>query len=882
MSGLGARPPRWAEWILSTLTPWQYRDEQLGDLHEGFVRRLDAPRDARRWYVRQVLRSLPAALRLRYQALTDDRRTPEPKMETIGQDLRYGLRSLWKSPGFAIVSTITLALAIGVNTSIFSIVNAIVFADLPMRDSETVALVRGVNPELEIAQGSVSPADYLELVERSRSFESLEALTESDYVMTGGDQPMRVNGLQVTAGTSQTWRLPPVLGRGFAEGEDRYGAAPVAMLSHGFWQEHFSGRTDVLGETIRLDGVEHTIIGVTNPKLEFASFRIVQVITPLILNRSAPNRMARYLFVSGRLAPGVTQQMATEEVRAIGEALAREYPAQNQGWGLWSAPVMESLIDENGNTILLFLQLTVGMVILIACANVANMLLARATSRAREIAVRAALGAGRPRILRQLLTESMVISLSAAALGIGLAYALNRALIWISAGTEEVFQMAKLDGRVMAFTLLVSLAAPLLFGLFPALRASAVGASAVLRDGRSGDGGRAGKRARGALVTAQVSMALTLMIVAGLLTRTVVNLQTRPLGFDPAGLLTVEVDLPEARYDQPDARIRFFEQAREALAEVPGLGEAELTNTIAGVGFGAGRSMVIEGVELPEGRAAPTALITTLSPGYFDLIGLPLLDGRAFAEADGPDAPKVAIVSRAIANRFWPNADPVGRRVQVAGSEEWMEVVGIVADVRGSSDIEGGSPNIYVPYAQDARELMYLVARHTATPAALAGPIRDAIWSVDPDQPVDAIQTIERAQYEAGASNLALLSLFVIFAIFALLMAAIGIYGVMAYAVSQRRSEIGLRMALGAERGSVRWMVVRQGAGLMALGIAIGLGASFLLSRMLANLVFGISPTDPLTFIGVPAILASVALIANLIPARRATRLDPANTLRSD
>ncbi len=518
-------------------------------------------------------------------------------METISQDLRSGLRALWNSPGFAIVSTLTLALAIGVNTSIFSLVSVIVFADLPMQESETVHLVRGVNAELEIDQGSVSPADYMDLVERSRSFESLSALTEGQWILTGSDQPIRVTGLQFTVGLTETWKLPPLLGRSFAEGEDRWGAEPVAMLTHGFWQEQYGGRTDIVGETISLDGEVHTIIGVTHPKLEFASFARAQVVTPLIMNRGEPNRAGRYLFVSGRLATGVTDEMATAEVRQIGMDLADEYPAQNRGWGLWSAPVMESLIDADGNMILLLLQLTVGMVILIACANVANMLLARSTARAREIAVRSALGAGRTRLVRQLLTESMVISLAAAGLGLGFAYALNEALIWISAGTEEVFLMAEFDAKVLAFTLLVSLVAPLAFGLFPALRASSSGPSAALRDGRSGDGGRSGKRARSVLVCAQVSLALTLMIVATLLTRTVVNLQTRPLGFAVDNLLTVRLDLPDNGYEEPESRLQFFDRAREEMSGVPGVGTVELTAVIPAAGFGRRRSLTIEGRE---------------------------------------------------------------------------------------------------------------------------------------------------------------------------------------------------------------------------------------------------------------------------------------------
>ena len=803
-------------------------------------------------------------------------------METMIQDLRYGLRSLWKSPAFAVVSTVTLALAIGVNTSIFSLVSVIIFADLPMRESETVALVRGVNPELEIDQGSVSPADYMDLVERSRSFESLSALTEGQWVLTGLDQPIRVTGLRFTAGLTETWKLPPVLGRSFAEGEDQRGAEPVAMLSHGFWQDQYGGRPDVIGETISLDGQERTIVGVTHPKLEFASFATAQVITPLILNRGDPDRARRYLFVSGRLAPGVTQEMATEEVRQIGMDLADEFPAQNRGWGLWSAPVMESLIDEDGRLILLLLQLTVGMVILIACANVANMLLARATTRAREIAVRSALGAGRTRLIRQLLTESLVISLAAAGLGLGFAYALNKTLVWISAGTQEIFLMAEFDGKVLAFTLLVSLVAPLAFGLFPALRASASGPSGALRDGRSAGGGRSGKRARSALVTAQVSLALTLMIVATLLTRSVINLQTRPLGFLADGLLTVQLDLPQNSYEEPESRLRFFAQTREEMSGVPGIGTVEMTSVIPAAGFGARRSLTIEGREEVEGRAAATALFVTVSQGYFGLIGLPIVQGRAFTQADDASSLKVAILSKAIADRYWLDQDPVGRRFQIVGAEDWLQVVGVASDVRGTRDTDRGSPDIYVPHTQDARSSMYLVTRTTADRARLAGPIRDAIWTVDPNQPIDAIQTMVRAQYLSASGNFALLTLFVTFAVFALFMAAIGIYGVMAYSVSQRRKEIGLRLALGAEVGTVRWMVVSEGARMLAVGIGVGLLAAFAISRLLGNLVFGMSATDPLTFIGVPLVLAGVALVANLVPAMRATRFDPADTLRAD
>jgi putative ABC transport system permease protein len=442
--------------------------------------------------------------------------------------------------------------------------------------------------------------------------------------------------------------------------------------------------------------------------------------------------------------------------------------------------------------------------------------------------------------------------------------------------------MAKLDGRVLTFTLLVSLVAPLIFGLFPALRASASGPEAALRDGRSGDGGRSGKRARATLVTVQVSLALTLMVVASLFTRTVINLQARPLGVDAQGLLTARIDLPEAGYKDTEARRIFFSQAREATEAAVSSDRVELTSALPGVDAGRRRSFVVEGREVMEGRAQPAGLLVTVSTGYFDFMGLRVEKGRGFAESDDGTSFPVAVVSRATAERYWPGSSPVGQRIQVSGEKAWTEIVGVVSDVRNLADSKQGAPNIYLPFTQDARTGMYMVTRTDEALGVVARAVRNAIRGVDADQPVDAIRTLKRAIYENDASTNALLTLFVTFAVFALVMAAIGIYGVMAYSVSQRRTEIGLRMALGAERGNVRWMIVSQGARLLAVGVGVGLVAAFALARMLGGLVFGISTSDPLTFVGVPIILVVVALVANLVPARRATSLDPAVTLRAD
>lgn len=809
-------------------------------------------------------------------------------METLRQDLRFALRSLRKSPGFAVVAILTLALAIGVNTSIFSLVSALVFPDLPMRGTETAVIVRGVNPELGIDQGSVSSADYLDLVERSGSFESLSALTEDGWVMTGTDQPERISGIRMTPGTTESWRLPPVLGRSFTEDEASPGGERVAMLTHGFWQDRFDADSGVLGRTLGLDGTEHTIVGVLDPDFEFASFREAEVIVPFRVTPGTADRSARDLFVSGRLAPGVSQEMAAEEVRRIGENLAEEHPEQNAGWGLWAAPPMESFMDDTGRALLLVLQLTVAMVILIACANVANMLLSRATIRAKEMAVRTALGAGRRRLVRQLLTESFLISLAAAGAGLAVAYGLNEAMVWISAGTDEAFLMAELNGRVLAFTLLVSLVAPMAFGLFPALRASGVRASAILRDGRSGDGSRSGNRARGALVTAQVSLALALMIVAGLLTRTVVNLSTRPLGYDPTDILTVRVDLPESGYAEPGTRQRFFRQAQEALSGVPGFGEVELASVLPGVHFGTQRPIEIEGRERPEARSAPSARFHVVSPGLLDALGVPVLRGRALTDADEAEGPSVALVSQEVADRFFAGQDPVGRRMRVASTtdagtrDEWLQIVGVVGDVRAPDEDPRPTPAVYRPHTQQPTAGMYLLSRTDADPATAAGAVREAVWSVDPGLPVAPVRTVERADYERSASSYAVVTLFATFALFALVMAAVGIYGVMAYSVSRRTNEIGVRMALGAQVSSVRWMVLGQGARMLVIGIAVGLAVAYAVSRLLGGVVAlgGVSVTDPLTFVSVPLMLGLVALAANLVPAVRATRMDPAKTLR--
>jgi putative ABC transport system permease protein len=804
-------------------------------------------------------------------------------METLVQDLRYGIRTLIKSPGFAVVSTATLALAIAVNTAIFSLVNAIVFADLPMEEPATVTIFRGTNVQLNVEYGRFSLPEYLDYREHNRSFEGLAAWTADRWILTGAEEPIRVDGYRVTDNFLDVWRIGTVAGRKFLPEETTPGAPPVAMLSHGFWTRHFGARPDVIGSTIRLDGREHTIIGVLSPKLEFANLAEAELWLPLNWVRSDATRAERNVSVTGRLLPGVTVAQAQRDVAAIASRLADEYPATNRGWEPLVLTAMDSLLNDDSKTILLLLVITVGFVLLIACANVANMLLARSTARSREMAVRAALGARRIRLIRQLLTESFVIAVAAAATGLAMSRSLMWVLVWITQERERAFQMAVLDGNVLAFTLIVSLIAPLAFGLTPALRTSKEDVSESLKQGSLRTGaGRSGQRTRSFLVTAQVSLALMLMVVAGLLVRSVINLEQRELGFEPAGVLTMRITLPETKYETDEQRRQFFRDVTGRLATLPAVQATALTTERPAVSSGPNQAFAIAGRSYADDLERPTARSVTVDPSFLSLMRIPIIRGRGFTAQDTEESFPVALVSQEAARRYWANEDPVGQRIRIGEDDAapWVQIVGVVADVRSNQDIERPDPQIYSPFAQEPRSAMLVMVRSLGNSEMLIEPVRREVWAVDPDQPIDDVRAMEQALYDSESSRYALLTLFVAFAVFALLMAAIGIYGVMSYAVSQRTGEISLRMALGAKTGHVRKMVLGQGVKLIGIGAAVGLLGAVLIAQLLSSLVFGISRLDPVTFVGVPAVLAFVGLLANYLPALRATRIDPMSALR--
>ena len=881
------RSPAFARALLGLLIPNRYRDNQLGDLEEEFRThgRRDGWKAARRWYWRQTITSLPGSSRLRYR---EERNSEQGRggaaMERWFQDLKYSVRALLKSPQHTIIATLTLGLAIGVNTAIFSLVNQILFIDLPMEDPDEVYWVWQVNMVGQSDITAMSLPNFQDFREQTRTFESIAAMVQDPMILTGVDEPERIIVARVTANLMDVWRDQPTLGRGFVVGEDLPGAAKVAMITHSMWENRFGADSDVLGRTLRLNDLEYTIVGVASPRMETGNLGLARVWIPAELAQSGEGREIRGALITGRLRPGVTLAEAQAEGAQIGERLADEYPTVNAGWAVQVRTTDDSILGDQAATIMTLLVLTVGLVLLIACANVANLVLVRASARMRELAVRSALGAGRGRLIRQLLTENVLIALVAGGLGIGLAHVLLRSLVAVTRGQQVFFTIAVIDERVLAFTLIVSLAAPLFFGLLPALGAVRSNLTDSLRDGdRTGSGRRSG-RTRSALVVSQVALALSLMIVSSVLARSVIALQGIELGIETEGVLSMVIELPGTRYDD-GGTVRFFEQLEDRVGSIPSVQQIALAGGRPSATIGGGTPFAIEGRDEVRPENLPAAYTEVVSEHYFDVFGIPLIQGRAFDNRDGSETSQVAIVSREAVDRFWPGEDVVGRRVRIGldASAPWRQIVGVVENVAGGNDLENPDvPQIYVPFSQAPRSTMVLLARAKGDEAALTGAIREQVWAIDPQQPIDDVRSMEAYLYDMNSFGFAIISMFIAFALFALAMAGMGIYGVMSFMVSQRTREIGLRMALGAERASVLRLVLGQGGKLLVIGSLFGLGIGFFLTRLTANLVFGVATTDPVAFIGVPLVLMAIALAANFIPAQRATRIDPMQTLRGE
>lgn len=812
-------------------------------------------------------------------------------MRNLWQDLRYGMRMLLKAPGFTVVAVIALALGIGANTAIFSIVNAIVFQPFVFRDSDRLVQIWATNPRLssEFANHhEVSAGDLAEWRKQASVFEDIAAYRHTTFNLTGVGEPERFEGARVSGNYFAVLGAEPLLGRMVLPEDDRPEANRVVVMSHGLWQRRFGGDPRIIGQTLTLNGDAYTVVGVLRPDFQFIHLGTAALWTPFAFNaQQASARDARSLYDVGRLKPNVTLEQAQAELNTISDRLAQSYPETNREWGARIVTLQDEVTRFYRAPFLILLG-AVGFVLLIACANVANLLLTRTAGRGREMAVRTALGAGRWRLVQQLATESVLLALLGGAAGLLLA-AWGIDLILASIPSEmrnfvPRYREIGINGKLLAFTFLVSLVASLIFGLVPALQASHPDLNEALKEGGGKTtGGVGNRRLRGLLIVSEVALALILLVGASLMVKSFIRLQQVDPGFDAENVLTTQIDLPRAKYTDNNQITAFYDRVLEEARRIPGATSVGAINRIPMSGANTGTAYLIEGQPAPASNEDPLfAQVRMISPDYFQTMNTPLLQGRSFTERDHADAPLVVAVNQSLARRhFGSEADAIGKRIAVLrGGEQLREIVGVVRDVKYFGLDDRARMQIYVPYPQLPDRSMNLAIRTTGDPVALASAVRNAVWAVDRDQPVSDIRTMRQMVYDRLMLQRYSSSMLSAFAIIAIILAAVGIYGVVAYSVAQRTHEIGIRMALGAQRSDILKMVVGQGLVLVLIGVGIGLAGAFALTRVMASVLYGVSATDLYIFSGVALLLIIVALIACYIPARRATKVDPMLALR--
>ena len=806
-------------------------------------------------------------------------------MHTLIQDLRYGARALLKNPGFAVVVTFTLALAIGANSVLFSFVNVLLLRPLPIKDLDTMAFIEGLNSQRADDWLPISEPDYLDYRERARSFEDTGAYRLTAYTLTGEGDPQRVLTGEATASFFDIWGLDAVRGRAFRAAEDRPGAPGVVMLSHGFWMRQFASDPLVVGRTLTLNGKPHTVVGVVTPRIEIGRIGTTELWVPLAAD-GAGERNDRRLRVFGRLADQTSVEAASNEVAAIGKQLQQEYPDSNTGFEAVARGGRESLMG-GANTRLIFTLLSVVVlgVLAVACANVANLMLSRAVGRRRELALRSALGASRTRVIRQLLTESFLLSVLGGLGGLAMAAAAMR--VMRAASADPVFEMIALDRDVLLFAGALCLLTPLVFSLFPALQASRSDVSEALKEnGGRGSGGPRGSRSRATLVVSQLALACTLLIGSGLVVRTVYEIVKIDWGFEHRGLLTFQVELPEVRYVDAGRLRGFFDDSLRRIRAIPGVSGAAVVAPMPIFGGERTVQLEVEGRESSRPEDRPWAVLVVASDDYLETIDLPLLRGRPIDQGDGPDGARVAVVTRELARRYWPDEDAIGKRLALveegAATRTWLEVVGVAGDLRSPDITDAPKPTVLVPLAQQPPRLATFMVRGASDPSGLVPALRGEVSAVDAELPIFRVSTMEQTNREQASSDRVLQGMFMGFAIIALLMAASGLYATMSYSVSQRRQEIGIRMALGARGRDVQSMVLAQGARLTVISLGLGVLGGLAFGRAMASVLFGVTAADPITFGGVTLVLAAVALLATYVPALRATRVDPIRTLRAE
>jgi putative ABC transport system permease protein len=801
-------------------------------------------------------------------------------MDTLFRDLRYGFRSLLKRPGFTAIALVALALGIGANTAIFSLVNAVVLQPLPYSDPDRLVWVWG-NIRDRGNRASVAPQDFLDFRAQNKTFEQFAASLSIPVPvnLTGSGEPERLSASAVTGNYFETFGIAPALGRGFSLENERPGNDQVAILSHALWQKRFAGDPGIVNQRITLDGKSFEVIGVMAEEVKFPQSAELWVPLNFDVSPEMKQRRAHFIRPIGRLKPGVTLAQAQADTDAIAAQLEQQFPDTNTGWSLRLESLHERLVGSSRTTLYILLG-AVGFVLLIACTNVANLLLVRATARQKEIALRTALGASRWRVVRLLITESLLLAVMGGVLGALLAAWGIDLLVTLSAGSIPATARVRIDGTVLGFTLLISLLTGLLFGLAPALRTRKLNLTDSLKEGGRTSGESALRnRTRSLLVVFESAVAVVLLIGAGLLVRSFIALENTNPGFDANNVLTMRLDLPRAKYNTPEKTASFFQDLETRVGALPGVESVGLITELPLSGQPNDAPFTVEGRAPAAGSQEFGSDFRRVSQNYFEALRIPLLRGRNFTEQEVRQSDKVVIVSQQLVDAAFPNEEPLGKRLlTVMDDDQPYEIIGVVGDIRHRAMEFQPYAAMYMPSRRPS--WMNVVIRTESDPLSLVPAIREQVKAIDPDQPIAAIRTMGEWIDSSVSAPRYRTTLFGMFAALAMILAATGIYGVMSYSVAQRTHEIGVRMALGARRFDVLRLVVRQGMMLVLIGMAIGLAGAVALTRVMSSLLFGVTAKDPLTFVAVAVLLSLVALLACYIPARRATKVDPLTALR--
>lgn len=808
-------------------------------------------------------------------------------METLLKDIRYGVRGLIKRPGFTVIALITLALGIGANTAIFSVINAVLLRPLQFKDPEQLVIVWEDATFAGFPKNTPAPANYFDWKNQNQSFSDMAACAEVSFNITGDGEPERAMAFTVTSNFFPLFGVQPLLGRSFLPEEDQPGANKVVVLSHSLWQSRYGGDRQIVNRGILLNGEKHTVVGVMPASFQFMEKEVRLWVPIAFTPEGAANRGGHYLKVVARLKPDVPVSQAQADMNAVMGRIAKDHPRQTFDGKLGAIvmPMREQLVGETRSSLVVLL-VAVACVLLIACANVAGLLLARAVSRRREIALRVALGASRLRIVRQLLTESLLLATVAGVLGSLLAYWSFTFLQGLVPSEMALLTSLNLDTRILAFTLLISIVTGIIFGLMPALQSANIDLNDALK--QSSTRATSTGRLRNALIVSEVALSIVLLVGAGLLIQTLFQLFRQYAVLEPEKVLTMRTVLPRDKYKEASQRNNYYQQVLERVERLPGVVSAGYVTSVPLLWKGGTSGFYPDGIKAPIPGMAYDANHRQVSADYLKTMNVPLLAGRYFDNRDNENSMPVAIINETMARQYWPGENALGRRFKLGDPDEpgklSKEIVGIVADVRQMGIDEPVKAEMYFPHQQITDWFGYtprdLAIRTTGDTTSLVGSVRQVIREVDPNQPVSNVATMAEVLGEEAAQRRMGMIMLVAFAALALLLASLGIYGVLAYFVTQHTNEIGVRLALGATPRRILFLVLKKGMGLTLVGMAIGIAASFALTRWMSSLLFGVKAADPLTFVVVPLLLGAVALVACAIPARRATKVDPMVALR--